>query len=81
MFIKYLAKSYQYFRYYMTEFSQLSTCLVNSIFLLQLKDLFLIRNTIPIIPPTKITDKITINTISKVLKVGFGSGRFGGLVG
>jgi len=64
----------------MTEFSQLSTCSVNSRFVLQSKDLFLIRNTIPIIPPTTITDKITINTISKVLKVGVdGSGEIVGV--
>jgi len=51
---------------------------VNPIFLLQLRHLFLIRNAIPIIPPTtitdKITDKITINTISKLLKLGVGIG-------
>ena len=35
----------------------------------------MIRNTIPIIPPTTITDKITINTISKVLKVGVDVGE------
>jgi len=52
---------------------------VNSRFVLQLKDLFLIRNTIPIIPPTTITDKITINTISKVLKLGVDVGGEVGL--